>query len=381
MMEQNIEAGWLRLLIADRLTPYLEIDAPRLQRNLQQMQQKADAAGVALRPHIKTHKSVWIAQQQRALGARGITVSKPSEGIAFIQGGERDLLLAYPIVHADTLAELLAIATQHQAHITCIADSATGVAAIAAAHQRQPDCQLALAIKVDVGLHRVGIDPHSDAAISLAQQIQAAGLTFAGLISHAGHAYGAGNAVAIADVALQEIALMRDVQQCLIAAGFAHCPISVGSTPTALAAPVADGCDEIRPGNYALLDLTAWRLGLCSPDALALSVVTRVVAVNPHFAIIDAGSKMLSSDKGPHGTNASGFGIAVDEQGNHYEVLKLSEEHGFLQYSDSAPPVGALLRIFPNHSCAVVAQSDRFVLRQADGSGEELDIQGRGKFI
>ncbi|MBA0036412.1 alanine racemase [Pantoea sp. BIGb0393] len=381
MMEQNIAAGWLRPLIADRLTPYLEIDAPRLQRNLHQMQQKADAAGVALRPHIKTHKSVWIAEQQRALGAQGITVSKPSEGIAFILGGERDLLLAYPIVQADTLAEMLAVAAQHQARITCIADCATGVAAITAAHQRQPDCQLAIAIKVDVGLHRIGIDPHSSAAITLAQQIQDAGLPFAGLVSHAGHAYGAGNAVAIAEIALQEIALMRDVQQRLIAAGFADCAISVGSTPTALAAPVANGCDEIRPGNYALLDLTAWRLGLCAPDELALSVVTRVVAVNPHFAIIDAGSKMLSSDKGPHGTNASGFGIAVDEQGNHYEVLKLSEEHGFLQYGDQAPPVGALLRIFPNHSCAVVAQSDRFVLRQADGSSEERDIQGRGKFI
>lgn len=381
MMEQNIEAGWLRPLIADRLTPYLEIDAARLQRNLQQMQQKADAAGVTLRPHIKTHKSVWIAEQQRKLGARGITVSKPSEGIAFILGGERDLLLAYPVVHAETLKEFLAVAAQHQARITCIADCTNGVAAIAAAHQRQPDCQLALAIKVDVGLHRIGVDPHGDAAVTLAQQILGAGLTFAGLVSHAGHAYGAGNAAAIADVALQEITLMRDLQQRLIAAGFAHCPISVGSTPTALAAPVTQGSDEIRPGNYALLDLTAWRLGLCTPDALALSVVTRVVAVNPHFAIIDAGSKMLSSDKGPHGTNASGFGIAVDEQGNHYEVLKLSEEHGFLQYAEQAPTVGALLRIFPNHSCAVVAQSDRFVLRHADGTGEEQAIQGRGKFI
>ncbi|MCW6034349.1 alanine racemase [Pantoea sp. JK] len=380
-MEQNIEAGWLRPLIADRLTPYLEIDAARLQRNLQQMQQKADAAGVALRPHIKTHKSVWIAEQQRMLGARGITVSKPSEGIAFILGGERDLLLAYPIVHAGTLKELLAVAAQHQARITCIADSANGVAAIAAAHQRQSDCQLALAIKVDVGLHRIGVDPHSDTVITLAQQIQDAGLTFSGLVSHAGHAYGAGNATAIAEVAMQEIALMQDLQQRLISAGFAHCPISVGSTPTALAAPVAQGSDEIRPGNYALLDLTAWRLGLSTPDALALSVVTRVVAVNPHFAIIDAGSKMLSSDKGPHGTNASGFGIAVDEHGNHFEVLKLSEEHGFLQYAEQAPAVGTLLRIFPNHSCAVVAQSDRFVLRHADGAGEEQDIQGRGKFI
>ncbi len=380
-MEPNHEMGWLRPLFADRLTPYLEIDAPRLLRNLQQMQKKADAAGVALRPHIKTHKSVWIAAQQRQLGARGITVSKPSEGIAFILGGERDLLLAYPVVHAAALTELLALAAQHKARITCIADCAQGVAAIAAAQQKQPDCQLALAIKVDVGLHRVGVDPHTDAAITLAQQIAAANLPFAGLVSHAGHAYGAGNAAAIGEIAAQEMALMRGVQQRLIAAGFASCPISVGSTPTALAAPVVAGSDEIRPGNYALVDLTAWRLGLCSPDALALSVVTRVVAVNPHFMIVDAGSKMLSSDKGPHGTNASGFGIAVDEHGQHYDVLKLSEEHGFLAYGDTAPPVGALLRIFPNHSCAVVAQSDRYVLRHADGTAEEQSIQGRGKFI
>lgn len=74
------------------------------------MQHKADAAGVALHPHIKTHKSVWIAEQQRKPGARGITVSKPSEGIAFIPGDERDLLLAYPIVHTEALDELLAVA-------------------------------------------------------------------------------------------------------------------------------------------------------------------------------------------------------------------------------------------------------------------------------
>lgn len=381
MMEQNAETGWLRPLFADRLTPYLEIDAARLQQNLHQMQQKADAAGVTLRPHIKTHKSVWIAQQQRRLGAQGITVSKPSEGIAFIHGGERDLMLAYPVVHADTLGEFLATATQYQAHITCIADCAAGVAAIAEAHQRQRDCSLAVAVKVDVGLHRVGVDPHSDDALMLAQQIIASGLRFAGLVSHAGHAYGAGNATAIADVAQQEMTLMRDLQRRMISAGIDPCRISVGSTPTALAAPVAPGSDEIRPGNYALLDLTAWRLGLCSPDALALTVVTRVVAVNPHFAIIDAGSKMLSSDKGPHGTNASGFGLAVDDHGNHYDVIKLSEEHGFLQYRDRAPVPGALLRLFPNHSCATIAQSDSVVLRHPGGAAEVLDIQGRGKFI
>nr|WP_238939036.1 hypothetical protein [Mixta mediterraneensis] len=113
---------------------------------------------------------------------------------------------------------------------------------------------------------------------------------------------------------------------------------------------------------------------------MALSVITRVVAVNEHFVIVDAGSKMLSSDKGPHGTNASGFGVAVDEMGNTYDVSKLSEEHGFLVWQNVRPAIGSLLRIFPNHSCAVMAQSDSFVLRHADGCGEVESVSARGNF-
>ncbi|WP_312837000.1 alanine racemase [Pantoea sp.] len=378
-MEQSFKAGLQRAFYNDRLTPYIEIDAPRLTRNLQHMQQKAQAAKVALRPHVKTHKSVLIARQQRELGAQGITVSKPSEAVAFILGGERDLLLAYPIIKAETARVLLETAAAHRARVTLIADSLPGVQAIAAA-AAQPDTEIAVAIKVDVGLHRVGVDPHSDAALQLARALTASGLRFAGLLAHAGHAYGAGNRDAIIAIAAEEARLMKALQSRLIAAGFAPCPLSVGATPTALAAPVDSDMAEIRPGNYALLDLTACRLGLSETGHMALAVISRVVAVNARYAIIDAGSKMLSSDKGPHGTNASGFGIAVDEQGNCYEVTKLSEEHGFVTYQ-TAPRPGALLRIFPNHSCAVMAQSDTFVLRQADGSGDVHPIQGRGQFL
>lgn len=380
-MDINNAEQWQRPLIDDRLTPYIEVDAQRLEQNLQQMQRKADAAGVAFRPHIKTHKSVWIAQRQLASGARGITVSKPSEGIRFIQGGIRDLLLAYPIVQAQSVSALLHLAVQHQAKITLIADALHGVEAIADAWQQQPDCDLAVAVKVDVGLHRIGVNPHSDQAVVIAQALQEKGLRFAGLVSHAGHAYGAGNPAAIADIASQEAVVMQQLQAKLQAAGFTACPLSVGSTPTALAAEIAPCIDEIRPGNYALLDLTACRLGLSRVNQLALSVITRVVAVNEHFAIIDAGSKMLSSDKGPHGTNASGFGIAADAMGQTYEVSKLSEEHGFLLYQDRPPEVGSLLRIFPNHSCAVMAQSDDFVLRHEQGAGEQQAVSARGTFI
>lgn len=380
-MDINTAEQWQRPLIDDRLTPYIEVDATRLEQNLQQMQRKADAAGVAFRPHIKTHKSVWIAQRQLALGAQGVTVSKPSEGVSFIRGGIRDLLLAYPVVQAQSVAELLRLAVQHQAKITLITDTLQGVEAIADARQLQPDSDLSVAIKVDVGLHRIGVNPHTDQAVVIAQALRQKGLRFAGLVSHAGHAYGAGNPAAIADIARQEAALMQQLQATLQAAGFTACPISVGSTPTALATDIASGIDEIRPGNYALLDLTACRLGLSQVDQLALSVISRVVAVNEHFAIIDAGSKMLSSDKGPHGTNASGFGIAVDAMGQTYEIAKLSEEHGFLLCPQQRPDVGSLVRIFPNHSCAVMAQSDTFILRHEQGDAEQHAVSARGNFI
>lgn len=377
----DMNQQWQRPLLDDRLTPYIEIDAARLEDNLQTMQDKASRAGVKLRPHIKTHKSLYIARRQRLLGACGITVSKPAEGEVFIRGGERDILLAYPIVRAESVASLLKLAAQHQAKVTLIVDAPHGVAAIAEASRQQPDADVAVAIKVDVGLHRIGVDPHRDDAVALAQALQATQLRFAGLVSHAGHAYGAGNPEAIAEIAQEEARLMQRVQRKLREAGFTDCPLSVGATPTALAAPVAAGTDEIRPGNYALLDLTACRLGLSRVNDLALSVIARVVAVNDRFAIIDAGSKMLSSDKGPHGTNASGFGIAVDESGVCYEIAKLSEEHGFLIWQDNAPCVGNVLRIYPNHSCAVMAQSDSYVLRHADGRAEVQPVDARGCFL
>ncbi|NIF24082.1 alanine racemase [Candidatus Pantoea multigeneris] len=368
-------------LFDDRPTPYIEVNALRLQRNLAQMQHKANQAGVALRPHIKTHKSVYIAQQQIALGAQGVTASKPSEAQVFLRSGIRDILVAYPIVTASTLQPLLEEARRYQAQLTLIVATQGSVAAIAEALRVTPNDRVRVAIKVDVGLHRIGVNPEGHEALELLDALNTHHIPFAGLVAHAGHAYGAGAPDAIAQIAQQEAATLLALRERILAQGASECPLSVGSTPTALAAPVAAGVNEIRPGNYALLDLTAWRLGLCQPNELAMSVTTRVVSVNAHYIIVDAGSKMLSSDKGPHGTNASGFGIAMDANGNQWEVAKLSEEHGFLNLSGVTPEPGSLLRIYPNHSCAVMAQSNSYVLREEDGNSQLMLIDARGQFI
>ncbi|MDR3488516.1 MAG: D-TA family PLP-dependent enzyme, partial [Bradyrhizobium sp.] len=60
-------------------TPAAVIDMDRVERNIARVQATCDAAGVANRPHIKTHKSPVLARLQIAGGARGITCQKLGE--------------------------------------------------------------------------------------------------------------------------------------------------------------------------------------------------------------------------------------------------------------------------------------------------------------
>ncbi len=135
---------------------------------------------------------------------------------------------------------------------------------------------------------------------------------------------------------------------------------SVGSTPTVLAARRFDGLTEIRPGNYVFMDQTPLRLGLIPPSRLALSVLTTVISTNDRYAIVDAGSKTLSSDRGAHGADGlAGFGRAfvlgtANDREASLVVEKLSEEHGFVVSGGRRLNPGDRLQVFPNHACPVV---------------------------
>ncbi len=63
-------------------TPALVIDMDRVERNIARVQKICDAVGVANRPHIKTHKSPFLAQLQIEAGAKGITCQKLASTIS-----------------------------------------------------------------------------------------------------------------------------------------------------------------------------------------------------------------------------------------------------------------------------------------------------------
>src|SRR5437588_6418575 len=76
-------------------TPAVAIDLDRVERNIARLQAACDKAGVANRPHIKTHKSPVIAGMQREAGATGITCQKLGEAEIMADAGFNDILISY----------------------------------------------------------------------------------------------------------------------------------------------------------------------------------------------------------------------------------------------------------------------------------------------
>lgn len=339
---------------AELTTPAVVINGAALEANIAGMQ-SLTAGRVALHPHIKTHKSIALAQRQLAAGAAGITASRAPEALCFITAGIGPATIAYPLVDPLVAANLLRQGAERDVELRFIADSETGLEALAEA-RRQTGLPVNVFLKVDVGLRRCGVDPLSAGAIALAQRVEPLGLTLFGLLSHAGHAYGAGSPDAIRGIARQELDILANFRQALEKQGIAVPRLSIGSTPTALANAGFAGVDELRPGNYIFLDLTARRLGIARRSDLALGVAATVISANADFSIIDAGSKTLSSDLGPHGVQVgSGFGeVWLADRDTPLELAKLSEEHGFVRNVQGPLPIGSKVLVLPNHSCPVV---------------------------
>jgi D-serine deaminase-like pyridoxal phosphate-dependent protein len=372
----------------DVATPAVLIDERRMRANVERMQSLADRHGLSLRPHVKTHKSLELARIQSDAGAFGFTASKPAEAEVFLRGGVGSLTVAYPLLDVETIGQLLDAAGG--ADLRLVVDSAEGIAAASAAARRR-SARLPVFIEIDVGLRRCGVTPTASLLCPLARAVDRdPGLTLAGILSHAGHAYAAPGLDAVRAIATDELALVRHARQLIEHDGIAVETVSIGATPTVLASAAFDGVDEIRPGNYIFLDAMQVALGVARREEVALSVLTTIVARNDEYYIVDAGSKTLSSDKGAHGSEGvRGFGEAYEAsdedsirrafgEAPQYAVARLSEEHGFVERAGTDLAIGTRLRITPNHACPVVNLAERMYL-VGDDDVRVITVDARGR--
>ena len=302
--------GQINTSLLELETPHILLDQDRLQANIQLIQDIGNTRGVNVRPHIKTHKCLELARQQIDAGAVGITSSKVDEALVFINNGIRSITVAYPLVVDSKLDRLIAAARAHDVDLRLIVDSPAGVDAIAQVAGRHHK-QISIFLKIDVGLHRCGLTEDDPGLVELVQKIvQEPALNFVGLLSHAGHTYGADDADAARKIAQQECETMNRVRKRLESNGIEVSEVSVGSTPGTLVSDSYDGITEIRPGNYIFMDRMPLRLQVIELNQIALSVLATVVSQNSDYFIIDSGSKTLSSDQGAHGMpGMEGFGL------------------------------------------------------------------------
>ncbi len=355
-------------------TPALLLDLDILERNIARMAAYCRKSGIALRPHIKTHKIPAIARMQIAAGAVGITAAKPSEAEIMTDAGIVDILIAYPIV-SPAKADALAALAVRGARISVSLDSLESAECLASAAQRA-GITFALLVEIDVGFGRCGV-ASPQAAVVLAEHIRRLpGATFGGLMYYPGHLF------VPADRQTPLIAGINSKVQAtydaLVAAGFDVPVVSGGSSPTAYRSTDFAPLTEIRPGMYPLNDRNLVEGGFARIEDCALTVLTTVVSTAVHNrAILDGGSKTFSSDRHLTG-DGRGFGLVVGDPGAVFD--NLSEEHGHLDlaHAQTTYRVGQTVRIVPNHVCTAINMHDALYTVR-DGQIEDVwPVAARG---
>ncbi len=316
-------------------TPCVTIDLDLVEANIARAQALVAAAGLANRPHIKTHKIPAIAAMQIAAGATGITCQKISEAEVFAAAGVDDILITFNIVGPHKVGRLMDL---HEAvpRLGVVADNATvleGLSAGAKARGRE----LAVLVECDGGFGRNGVQTPA-AALELARQAERLpGLRFSGLMVYPSTAPGT-------------LPFFTEALGIFEAAGL---PVQVRSGGGTAALPkLAEYpmMTEHRAGTYVYGDVMTIHAGAATLDTCALTVRTTVVSrPTEDRAIVDAGSKILTREQ----YFVQNFGHVVEYP--DAVVANLSEEHGILDLARCAtkPSVGEVLKIIPNHCCVV----------------------------
>ena len=368
----------------DLPTPALILDRAILSRNLKRMSERLRSAGVMLRPHLKTAKSVQIGRMAVEGHDGRITVSTLAEARYFAKGGFKDILYGVGVVPSklSAVTEL----RRQGVNLRVVTDNLAVASAIAAA--ATDGDTFSVFIEIDSGGHRAGLPyPELPGLLDIARVLHSApGVELAGVMTHAGHSYHESTPDGLIKVAEQERQSVVGAAEKLRSAGF-PCPIvSAGSTPTAVHSKNFAGLTEMRPGVYCFNDLDQALIGSCSAGDLALSVLASVIGHYPHRnqLLIDAGALALSKDISAQEFQPKvGYGAIVEAPAKDMAVIECSQEHGFVASGDPIPygnlPIGSRVRVLPNHACITAAAYDRYYVIDSDldGGKSVVDVYDR----
>lgn len=355
----------VHMRLQDLDTPCLVLDEVRMDRNIARLRAHLAGFGVVLRPHLKTGKSIDVANRVMASPQGPATVSTLKEAAYFAAAGVRDIIYAVGIA-PDKLGKVLALRGQG-IDLAVVLDTIAQAEAVARA-SREAGHAIPALIEIDCDGHRSGVLPHDRQTLIAIGQALVDGAELRGVLTHAGGSYTAKGKQALVQCAEAERKAVVDAAETLRAAGL-PCPVvSVGSTPTAHHVQDLTGVTEVRAGVFAFFDLVMAGIGVCEVDDIALSVLATVIGFQKDkgWILIDAGWMAMSQDRGTAKQPVNqGYGVVCDLSGQPYPDLILADanqEHGIITVRPGSAGVlpdlaiGDRVRVLPNHACSTAAQ-------------------------
>ncbi len=311
-----------------------------------------------LRPHFKTHQSVEVGNWMKEEGIDRCTVSSVSMAKYFVQGGWKDITIAFPVNPREwsTIEEL---AKQAIVNITV-----TSPHVVPFLLEHPPAAPMGVYIKIDVGTQRTGFRSTEEAQIEhvLESLKNHAQYTFRGFLCHAGHSYACRSIPEVQEIHEQTVALLVSLRHRF--AQYAPFDLSIGDTPTASVATGWEEIDELRAGNFVFYDVMQWQIGAAALEDIAVCLACPVVAKHPDrkTIILYGGGVHLAKDRLIwNDKTIYGFPVMIDEKSLIWSlpdaesyVKGISQEHGVVQASAELfdqIAVGDLLGVLPVHSC------------------------------
>lgn len=320
-------------------TPALLLDLDSFERNLALMQGRADAAGVALRPHAKAHKCPAIAQAQIARGAVGICCQKVSEALPFVAAGIADIHISNEIVGAAKTA-LLAQLALHARFSVCV-DHPSQVTALAEACVAAGS-SLAVFVEINIGQNRCGV-ADAPAVLRLVELIAAQpALRFKGLQAYHGGLQHVRAHAERCELAARAAGRTGALVAALAQAGVA-CEVVTGGGSGSVEFDLGSGVyTELQPGSYVFMDGDYGRNEYA--DALrfehSLFLASTVMSLGDgEQVVLDAGLKSLAVDSG-----------LPTVWGAELDYIAANDEHGLVRTRGGArPALGEQLLLVPGH--------------------------------
>ncbi len=356
-------------------TPALVIDRNKLLANIGKMQQFANSAGIAVRPHIKTHKCSHIARLQKEYGAIGVSVSKVSEAEQLVYSGLDGVLITSPVVTEQKITRLIKLLSQAPG-LMVVTDSLANVEQLNDAC-RQAGVSLNCLVDIDPGVHRTGVK--YEEAITLARIIhQRDCLSLAGIQCYAGNLQHVHCYAERKELSCSAMKRASEIRKMMVSEQL-PCPILTGTgTGTFDIDSSVEGVTEIQPGSYTVMDqeyaeIEGKESSRFSCFQHAMTQLTTVISANhTSHVTVDAGLKALYID--------STRPKIISHPGLEYDWAGFGDEHGKVTAKTgfSLPVVGEVLEMVVPHCDPTINLFDNFYVMESGQVVDRWSIDLRG---